>query len=179
MRVFLTSVAACLALATPAAGQPPARAPFETTVAVPRNAVDGFVFARLTRLGIQSARPCSDAVFVRRVFLDAIGTLPTAAEARGFIEDPSPDKRSALVDRLLERREFADYWAMKWGEVLRIKSEFPINLWPNAVQAYHRWLAASIRTNVPYDVFVRELLTSSGSNFRAAPVNFYRAAQGH
>ena len=85
--------------------------------------------------------------------------------------------RTALIDRLLERGEFADYWAMRWGDVLRIKAEFPINLWPNAAQAYHRWVRASLAENKPYDRFVRELLTSSGSNFRVGPVNFYRAVQ--
>jgi hypothetical protein len=121
---------------------------------------------------------CSDAVFVRRVYLDVIGTLPTAKEAREFIQDAdAKNKRRALINRLLERDEFADYWAMKWGDILRIKAEFPINLWPNAAQAYHRWVRASIVENKPYDKFVREMLTSSGSNFRVGPVNFYRAIQ--
>jgi hypothetical protein len=66
---------------------------------------------------------------------------------------------------------------MKWGDVLRIKAEFPVNLWPNAAQAYHRWVRASLAANKPYDQFARELLTSSGSNFRVGPVNFYRAIQ--
>src|SRR5208282_4259168 len=88
-----------------------------------------------------------------------------------------PNKRRALIDRLLERDEFADYWAMKWSDLLRVKAEFPINLWPNAAQAYHRWIRSSIQDNLPYDQFVRQLLTSSGSNFRVPPVNFYRAMQ--
>jgi hypothetical protein len=88
------------------------------------------------------------------------------------------DKRSLLIDELLEREEFADYWALKWCDLLRVKSEFPINLWPNAVQAYHRWIRDSIAAGKPYDQFVRELLTSSGSNFRVPPVNFYRGVQG-
>ena len=117
-------------------------------------------------------------MFVRRAYLDVIGTLPTAQEAKQFIEDPdTANKRTALIDRLLKRPEFADYWSMKWGDVLRIKAEFPINLWPNAAQAYHRWVRASIEANQPYDEFARELLTSSGSNFRVGPVNFYRAMQ--
>ena len=82
-----------------------------------------------------------------------------------------------LIDRLLEREEFADYWAMKWCDLLRVKSEFPIKLWPNAVQAYHHWIHTSIRENMPYDRFVREMLTGSGSNFRDPQVNFYRAVQ--
>ena len=82
-----------------------------------------------------------------------------------------------MIDRLLERDEFADYWAMKWSDLLRIKAEFPINLWPNAAQAYHRWVRTCINENKPYDQFVRQMLTSSGSNFRVGPVNFYRAMQ--
>jgi len=145
--------------------------------AKPANPVDEFVFAKLKSLKIDPVL-CSDAVFVRRAYLDVIGTLPTAKEVRAFLRDPdTKNKRSALIDRLLERDEFAVYWAMKWGDVLRIKAEFPINLWPNAAQAYHRWVKASIAENKPYDQFVRELLTSSGSNFRVGPVNFYRAMQ--
>ena len=66
---------------------------------------------------------------------------------------------------------------MKWSEVLRVKSEYPINLWPNAVQAYHRWIRTCLKENLPYDKFARELLTASGSNFRVPPANFYRAMQ--
>ena len=142
-----------------------------------KNRIDEIVFAALKTQGHTPARLSSDAVFVRRAYLDVIGTLPSAREARAFIEDGDPDKRSALIDRLLAREEFADYWAMKWSDTLRVKSEFPINLWPNAVQAYHRWIRTAIRDNMPYDRFARELLTSSGSNFRDAPVNFYRAVQ--
>jgi len=151
---------------------------FENGVApTPANRIDELVFVSLKRLDIQPANICSDAVFVRRAYLDVIGTLPTGHEAREFILDKHPAKRSALIDRLVERDEFADYWAMKWSDLLRVKAEFPINLWPNAAQAYHRWILASIRENKPYDRFARELLASSGSNFRDGPVNFYRAMQ--
>jgi hypothetical protein len=142
----------------------------------PTGQLDKIVAAKLSSLGIEPAL-CSDAVFVRRAYLDAIGTLPTAQEAREFSDSSDPNKRKLLIDRLLERDEFADYWAMKWGDILRIKAEFPVNLWPNAAQAYHRWVRASIAQNKPYDKFVREMLTSSGSNFRVGPVNFYRALQ--
>ena len=152
--------------------------PFEGGPAgAPRGRIDELVFGRLERLGVPPARLCSDAVFVRRAYLDVIGTLPTAPEARAFLADRDPNKRSILIERLLEREEFADYWAMKWSDLLRVKSEFPINLWPNAVQAYHRWIRTCLRENVPYDRFVREMLTAGGSNFRVAPVNFYRAGQ--
>lgn len=139
--------------------------------------IDELVLGRLQQLGITPARVCSDGVFVRRVYLDVIGIMPTAEEARQFLQDPDRDKRRKLCDRLLERDEFADYWAMKWCDLLRVKSEFPIKLWPNAVQAYHRWIRTSIRENMPYDRFVREMLTASGSNFRDPQVNFYRAVQ--
>jgi hypothetical protein len=66
---------------------------------------------------------------------------------------------------------------MRWSDVLRIKAEFPINLWPNAAQTYHRWIRTSLKENLPYDQFVRQMLISSGSNFRVPPVNFYRAMQ--
>lgn len=152
--------------------------PFECQAAPTRgNEIDRLVFARFEKLGLTPANPCSDAVFVRRVNLDVIGTLPTATQAREFILDQNPDKRRKLIDQLLERDEFADHWAMKWCDVLRVKAEFPINLWPNAAQAYHRWIRTSVRDNKPYDQFARELLTSSGSNFRVGPVNFYRAMQ--
>ena len=142
-----------------------------------RGGIDEAVFRRWKALGIQPAQVCTDPVFVRRAYLDVIGTLPTPAEARQFLMDKDPQKRRALIDRLLEREEFADYWAMKWGDLLRVKAEFPINLWPNAAKAYHRWIRSCIKENMPYDRFVRELLTAGGSNFRVPPVNFYRAVQ--
>lgn len=145
----------------------------------PEGKIDQCVFARLKQSGIQPAKVCSDGVFVRRVYLDCIGTLPTAQEARQFLLDRDPNKRRKLVDHLLQREEFADYWAMRWGDLLRVKSEFPINLWPNAVQAYHRWIRTCIKENMPYDRFAREMLTASGSNFRVPQVNFYRAVQSN
>jgi hypothetical protein len=141
------------------------------------NSVDDFVFGQLARLGVTPAGRCSDEVFFRRAYLDVIGCLPTAAEARAFFGSQQADKRAELIDTLLERDEFADYWAMKWGDLLRIKAEFPVNLWPNAAQVYHQWVRAAMAENRPYDRFARELLTSSGSNFRVGPANFYRAMQ--
>ena len=139
------------------------------------NRIDELIFGKLKALGIEPSELCSDAVFLRRVYLDVIGTLPAPKDVRRFLADKNPDKRIALIDELLERDEFADYWAMKWCDILRVKSELPSNLWPNAVQAYHRWIRTAIRDNMPYDRFARELLTSSGSNFRVPQVNFYRA----
>ena len=128
--------------------------------------------------GIEPSPPCSDAVFIRRVHLDLIGTLPDAKAVQDFLSNKQPDKRAALIDSLLEREEFAEFWAMRWGDALRLKAEYPINLWPNATQAYHRWIRDAFRENRPLDQFARELLTSSGSNFRVPPANFFRAVQG-
>ena len=152
--------------------------PYEGLSPLPaQNKIDELVFARLAKLHLTPAKVCSDPVFVRRVYLDVTGTLPTASEAQPFILDRNPDKRSELIDRLLARDEFADYFAMKWCDLLRIKAEFPINLWPNAAQSYHRWVHDAIRDNMPGDQFARALLTASGSNFENPPVNFYRAMQ--
>jgi hypothetical protein len=143
-----------------------------------KNNIDKLVMAGLRKRGIKPANLCSDAVFVRRAYLDVIGTLPEPQEVRTFLQDRSPGKRAALIDALLERSEFAEYWSLKWCDLLRVKAEFPINLWPNAVQAYHRWIRDCLRQNMPYDEFARTMLTSSGSNFRVPQVNFYRAIQG-
>ena len=178
MRISLVSAVVFLAALCPASASDTVSGPYESDAApTPRCQIDKLVFEGLKQLGIQPANICSDAVFVRRACLDVIGTLPTAQEARTFILDKDPNKRSALIERLLQREEFADYWAMKWCDLLRVKAEFPINLWPNAVQAYHRWIRTCIKENRSYDRFVREMLTSSGSNFRVPPVNFYRAVQ--
>lgn len=172
MRALLT-----LALLAAALNAADKQSLFESAAPTPQTKVDELVFAQWHRANIQPARLSSDAVFLRRAYLDIIGTLPTAEEATAFLSDSSPAKRPALIDRLLERDEFSDYWAMKWSDLLRIKAEFPINLWPNAAQAYYNWVRSALRSNQPYDRFAQDLLTSSGSNFRVAPVNFYRAMQ--
>jgi hypothetical protein len=147
------------------------------SLASPGNPIDELVSARLQETGVSQSPLCSDAVFLRRVYLDVIGTLPTVQETTLFLANKQADKRRAVIDQLLSRKEFPDYWAMKWSDLLRVKAEFPINLWPNAAQAYHRWIRESLKGEFAYDRFARALLTSSGSNFREAPVNFYRAMQ--
>lgn len=162
-------------------GARPVTEPFESSAelrrAPPTSAqLDAIVFTRQRQLGLQRANVCSDGVFLRRAFLDLTGTLPTYRETLAFLSDPSPDKRSALIDSLLERPEFPEYWGMKWADILRVKSEFPVNLWPNAARAYDAWLRECVRRNVPWDQMATALLTASGSNFRDPAVNFYRSA---
>jgi len=145
---------------------------------IPETEIDRYVRAKLSSVGIEPAPPCSDEVFIRRVYLDVIGTPPEPEEVKKFLADRTPEKRKLLIEKILNSDTFADYWSLKWCDILRVKSEFPINLWPNAVQSYHRWIRDALRKNMPYDKFARELLTSSGSNFRVPQVNFYRAVQG-
>ena len=152
--------------------------PYDAGPFTPAGQIDTLVLKTLRARKIPPANICSDAVFIRRAYLDVIGTLPEPMAIRYFLADRDRAKRSKLIERLLKRREFADYWAQRWGDLLRVKAEFPINLWPNGVQAYSRWIHDAVRDNMPYDRFARELLTSSGSNFRVPQVNFYRAIQG-
>jgi hypothetical protein len=182
-KVFTVVVLQMLALCVPLCAQRhpgPARfGQFESNGKyVVVNEIDTLVMVTLRKEGIKPANLCSDEVFIRRVYLDVNGSLPEPQEVRKFLKDRSSDKRTVLIDALLERDEFADYWSLKWCDLLRVKAEFPINLWPNAVQAYHRWIHDCLRENMPYDRFARELLTASGSNFRVPQVNFYRAIQG-
>ena len=140
--------------------------------------LDRIVFARLAKLGCRPVL-CSDAVFrpPRLPGPDRHAAHRGRGHASSFRIRTQEQARRPDRPPAGAPDEFADYWAMKWGDILRIKAEFPVKLWPNAAQAYHRWVRASIAENKPYDQFARELLTSSGSNFRVGPVNFYRAIQ--
>ena len=120
---------------------------------------------------------CRDEVFLRRAYLTVTGALPTTEECVKFLDSTNPNKREALVDELLESELALKYTQMRWGDILRIKSEFPSNLWPNGVQAYNRWIYEQLLNNVPYDKMVQKLLLSEGSNFRAPAANFYRGFQ--
>ena len=126
---------------------------------------------------IAASDRCSDEVFLRRAYLTATGALPTPSEALKFLDSDKPNKREALINYLLNSELYLRYMQMHWGDILRIKSEFPSNLWPNGVQAYNRWVYEHLLTNTPYDQMVRELLISEGSNFRSPAVNFYRGFQ--
>ena len=117
-----------------------------------------------------------DHVFLRRIMLDIKGIQPTPQEVKRFLADKSPDKRKKLIDSLLKTPEYADLLAMRYSDMFRIKSEFPINLWPNAVHAYHHYFLDNARRDRSFYTVVRELLTSNGSNFRVPAANFFRAA---
>ena len=139
--------------------------------------LDALVENCLIKNHLTASDLCPDEIFIRRLSLDITGIQPPSDQVRHFFGNSDPGKRAELIDSLLNSDGFVDYQVLKWGDLLRCKSEFPSNLWPNAVQAYSRWMKESIRGNIPYDQFVRELLISSGSNFRSPEVNFYRAFQ--
>lgn len=164
---FMNVIATCR-VAIPLAGEVPA----ELYEQLPRqNFIDGLVWDKLQSLGITPSSPADDAKFMRRVYVDVIGTLPTAAEAREFLADKRPTKRSELVERLLERPEYAEYWATKWADLLRPN---PYRVGIKAVLNYDNWIRDSFRKNKPYDQFVRELLTAEGSTWHNGSATLYR-----
>lgn len=136
--------------------------------------IDQHVEAKLNRLGLTPSGTCTDAEFVRRVYLDTIGLLPSPDETRRFLADKKPDKRALLIDALLERPEYVDCRALKLADLLRVNSLF---LADEGADAYYRWIRAQVEANAPYDRIARELLTGRGSTYRDGPANYYRAAQ--
>jgi hypothetical protein len=144
----------------------------EAFATLPRNNfIDGLVYDKLRRLGLTPSDPAADHTFLRRAFLDVIGRLPTPTEARAFLADTAPNKRARLVDRLLERPEYADYWANKWADLLRPN---PYRAGVKAVYNLDAWLRDAFRRNLPYDQFVRELLTASGTTFHNGATVVFR-----
>jgi hypothetical protein len=136
------------------------------------NFIDKLAWDKLQRLGIEPSELCDDATFLRRAYLDVIGMLPTAAEAKAFLADAAPNKRALLVDKLLERPEYADYWTMRFSDLLRVDQA---KITPQGSVAITRWLHRQFEQNRPYDVFVRELITAKGNVKAEGPAAFYKA----
>ncbi len=135
------------------------------------NAIDKLVWDKLQRLGIQPSPLSSDAEFLRRVFLDTIGTLPTAKEAQTFLADTSPDRRAKLIDQLLDRPEYADYWTMKLLDVMRADQ---LKISPQGAVAMQRWLHKHFAENRPFDELARDVLTVQGNTSAEGPGSFYK-----
>ncbi len=135
------------------------------------NVIDELQYSRLRALRLHPSPPASDPVFLRRVFLDTLGVLPTPDEARAFLVDSRPDRRARLIESLLTRSEFDDFWAMKWGDLLRSEER---SLDPTGIVAYRDYLRAAISRRMPLDQLARELLTSSGSTYKQPAANYYR-----
>lgn len=167
MARFMEKFAVCNVV-IPLAGSVPA----DVYARLPRrNFIDGHVWAKLQQLGITPSEPADDATFHRRAYLDVIGRLPTVEETRAFIADKAADKRSRLIDQLLERPEYGDHWANKWADLLRPN---PYRVGIKAVFNLDGYLRDAFRKNKPYDQFVREILTAQGSTWRHGPTVVFR-----
>jgi hypothetical protein len=134
------------------------------------NFIDDLVLKKLQQLRIPPSERSNDGEFLRRVYLDTIGMLPTIDEARAFLADTTPDKRVKVIDALLARPEFVDYWTYKWSDLLLINGE---RLRPKALEAYYGWVRKNVEANTPWDKLVREIVTSKGSTIENGAVNFY------
>lgn len=146
--------------------------PAETYTALPRqNFIDDLVWQKLQRLNITPSPVCDDHTFIRRATTDICGRIPTQEEVQAFLADTSPDKRSKLVDHLLQQPDFADFWANKWVDLLRPN---PYRVGIKAVFNYDHWIRQSFHDRKPWDQFVRELITARGSTFRNGAVTMFR-----
>ncbi|MBL8867382.1 MAG: DUF1553 domain-containing protein [Planctomycetia bacterium] len=148
--------------------------PPDVSVLNSSNKIDSLVSKQLKELRIPPSALADDATFLRRASLDATGTLPTASEVRAFLVDRSPDKREKLIDALLGKPEFAEYWAMKWSDLLRNEEK---SLDRKGVQVYHRWIKTWFDEDRPLNEFAREILSARGSTYANPPANFYRAVR--
>jgi len=138
----------------------------------PVNYIDELVGEKLRKLRIEPSGLCSDEVFLRRVTLDITGLLPTAEEYQAFVADQDPAKRQKKIDELLDRKEFSEIWAMKWSELLMIKSSNQVAY--KAMYLYSNWLTKQISDNVPLDKMVREMLGATGGTFSEPATNYYQ-----
>jgi hypothetical protein len=151
--------------------RPDAPNPYPTLVS--NNPIDELVWAKLKTVGMVPSELAGDAVFLRRAYLDVLGTLPKPDEVRSFLEDTNPTKRAKWIDKILDRPEYADYWAQKWADVLLVNRD---KLGDRGSYEMHRWLRSQFARNRPYDEWVRELIAASGSSSQVGPVNFFRAS---
>ncbi len=156
----------------------PEKIQYERPKVAEANYIDTLVNENLHKLRILPSGICTDEEFVRRAYIDVVGLYPKPDEVRAFLADANPKKREALVDGLLQRKEFTELWVMKWAELLQIRSNIPGNnnrppFYKNAL-LYHNWLSERIAKNVPLDDIVVELLSATGGTVSNPPVNFYQ-----
>jgi hypothetical protein len=135
-----------------------------------RNFIDDLVLEKLQNLNIPPSPRCTDAEFIRRAYIDTIGVLPSEAETRAFLGQKSSKKRDKLIEALLQRTEFVDYWSYKWSDLLLVNDK---KLRPAAVWAYYDWIRSQVAANTPWDKFVRQIVTARGSTLQNGAANFY------
>lgn len=138
------------------------------------NFIDEKLLAKWKDLGLTPSALCSDEEFFRRIHLDAIGTLPTPDEVKAFLADKSPDKRKKAIDKVLDRPEFVDFWALKWGDLLRISRD---QMQDRGMWSFHNWVRGQIRDKKPIDEMVRDIITAEGSTFSEGPANYYMVSR--
>jgi hypothetical protein len=138
-----------------------------------RNIIDEKAARKWRELGLVPSPLCSDAEFLRRAMLDAIGSIPRPGEIEDFLADHDPAKREKLVDRLLESPEYVDFWTLKWGDLLRVNSD---KLGAQGMLAFNLWLRGAFRANMPLNRMVADLITAQGSIFSNGPANYFRIA---
>jgi len=138
------------------------------------NDVDRLVWAKLQKMQIAPSGLSDDSTYLRRLFLDTIGTLPKPDEVRAFLADTLADKRSRAIDAVLARDEYADYWSLQWADILLLNRD---KLGDRGAFEFHRWLHEQFTRNRPYNEWVRELIVASGRSDEHGPVNFYRAVR--
>ena len=137
------------------------------------NVIDELIHAKLQKLRINPSAICTDEEFLRRASLDICGVLPTSDEYRSFMASADPQKRAALVDQLLLRKEFVDLWVMKWSELMMIRT-VPNEVSYKAMLLYYNWLQERIEANTPIDQLVRELLSAKGGTFTEPATNYFQ-----
>ena len=138
------------------------------------NFIDRLILNQLERLNILPSPLAEDEVFLRRAYLDTIGTLPTPQEVLEFTAQSSQHRKERLVNSLLERSEFVDYWTYQWSDLLLINGT---KLRPKAVKAFYDWVRSRVEKNTPWDEFVREIITARGSSIENGATNFYALHQ--
>ncbi|HMC70047.1 MAG TPA: DUF1549 domain-containing protein, partial [Mycobacteriales bacterium] len=143
------------------------------------NFIDDHVFNKLAALHVEPSDLCTDAEFMRRAFLDTIGVLPTPAEVRGFLADDRPDKRGHLIDGLLDRPEFVDYWALQLGDLLQNRKERDHDVrGTKGVRSFHDWIRKQVLANRPWDELARDVLTATGTTTDNPAVGYYVVTVG-
>ncbi|MDZ4852759.1 MAG: DUF1553 domain-containing protein [Pirellulaceae bacterium] len=138
------------------------------------NVIDEKVVEHLRALGLPPSPRSNDSEFLRRAYITTIATLPTADETAAFLASSDPAKRERLIDQLLERPEFVDYWAYRWSDLLMLSSSI---IQPDAVKSYYQWIRGHVSKNTPWDMMVREIIAARGESLENGATNFYAINQ--
>ena len=140
----------------------------------PRNLIDEILLTEWQRINIVPSPTCDDATFVRRAYLDSTGTIPTPEKVREFLGDPDEARREKLIDELLQSKQYVDYWAYQWSDLLLVNGNL---LRPDAVASFYKWIRQQVESNTPWDEFAREVVLAKGESMEQGATNFYAIHQ--